>query len=139
MPHYETIDHSADLKLRFRGATLELLFEHAARGLFEYAIDGLARQNAGAERPIALAAIDDRELLVDWLNELLFLLDARAELHAWPHLDRVDSGQLTGRTGFVTIDRAVQRLRNPVKAATYHDLRLEQSADGWLGEVLFDL
>ncbi|MBN2360067.1 MAG: archease [Deltaproteobacteria bacterium] len=136
---FELIDHTADLALRFRGASLEQLFERAARGMFEYAIEDLDRLAAGAERAIELTAGTDAELLVDWLNELLFLLDARRELHAWPRLEHVGHGRLTGRAGFATVDRAGHRLRNPVKAATYHGLRLEQRADGWLAEVLFDL
>jgi SHS2 domain-containing protein len=136
---YEVIDHTADLALRFRGATLEQLFEHAARGLFEYNIADVDQLAPSAERTLELRAAADDELLVDWLNELLFLLDARGEVHAWPHLDRVAAGALNGRSKYWQLERAAERRRNPVKAATYHDLLLERTDSGWVAEVLFDL
>ena len=73
MGHYETFDHTADLGLRIHAADLSDLFQTAAEGLFDVIL-----ANRGEVRPvdsvdISLRADSLESLLVDWLNELIFL------------------------------------------------------------------
>ena len=37
------------------------------------------------------------------------------------------------------LDPARHELAREVKAITYHELRVEQTADGWLAEVIVDI
>jgi SHS2 domain-containing protein len=73
----ELFDHTADLGLRIRAATLEELFSEAGKGFLSLLV-----VNPEAVRPvlthrIELVADDVRWLLFDWLSELLFAFDTQ--------------------------------------------------------------
>ncbi len=74
MPCFEILEHTADTGFRAWGSTLEELFIHAAEALIEVALDPSAA-SAWAPRQIAASGSGPEELLVNWLNEVLYLLD----------------------------------------------------------------
>jgi SHS2 domain-containing protein len=135
---FETFEHTADLGLRARAADLDTLFVEAARALFSAIVDDL-----GAIRPERKIEVrlqgDEREfLLFDWLNELLYqcetqhLVFGRFEVH-------VGDGGLTGSAWGEPLDPARHGVGHEVKAITYHALKIEQTNDGWLAEVIIDI
>jgi SHS2 domain-containing protein len=71
---FEFVSHTADIAVRLRGATREGLFEAAARALTE-ALTERAAVRAETTRHVELAARELDLLLVDWLDELLFLFE----------------------------------------------------------------
>jgi SHS2 domain-containing protein len=77
-------------------------------------------------------------LLIDWLNELLFLFDTQRLL-----LDSirvtVRGAQLTATACARPVDQKHDRMLHEVKAITYHGLRVERTSDGWLAEVILDI
>ena len=138
-PEFEFVDHTADVGLRVRGETLERLFENAAHGLMHYLVEELeALQKIDSER-IELRSTSDAELLVDWMNELLFRFDAREQIHAWAEVERVERGSLVAQSGYLPIDWNQHRFGGEVKSVTYHGLSLERHGDSWIAEVILDL
>lgn len=85
---------------------------------------------------VSLTAVDAESLLVDWLNELLYLHETtgdvftRYELAAWSptRLEATVSG-----------GPPAQRPRLHIKAVTYHQLHVAQTAVGWTADVFFDI
>ena len=73
---YELFEHTADLGLRMRAATLEELFADAARGLFSLIVTNLHEVRPVCERRFRLESDGCDFLLVDWLNELLYTFDS---------------------------------------------------------------
>jgi SHS2 domain-containing protein len=132
-------DHTADVGMRVEGETLEALFAHAAFGLLGYTVASLDRLRPSSYVGVEMQAPSDAELLVDWLNERLFLFDARAEIHAWPELDHVGDRRLVGRSGFLPVDWDRMTFGPEVKSITYHGLKLERQGGLWTAEVIFDL
>ena len=135
---YETFEHTADLGLRIRAADLDTLFAEAGRALFAALVEDLGAV-APAQRLDVQLAGDDREyLLFDWLRTLLYHFDAehlllsRFEVH-------VGEDGLTGSAWGEPLDRSRHELAHEVKAITYHGLRVERTADGWLAEVIVDI
>ena len=155
---YEYFDHTADLGLCIRAPDLETLFVEAARALFGAIVEDLGSINASRRVDIHLTG-DEREfLLFDWLKELLYrfdvehLLFSRFEVHLGdgvpggtgvspvPH--RRDAGAtftLTAAAWGEPLDPSRHELLHEVKAITYHGLRVEQTAGGWLAEVIVDI
>jgi SHS2 domain-containing protein len=135
---HETFDHTADLGLRIRAADLDTLFVEAAEALFCAIVEDLS--SVRPERALDIQVTgDDREyLLYDWLKELLYHFDAehllfsRFEAH-------VTAEGVTGRAWGEPLDRNRHELSHEVKAITYHRLKVEQTADGWLAEVIVDI
>ncbi len=135
---YETFEHTADLGLRIRAADLNTLFAEAACGLFEMIVPRLA-----SVRPVESVDIEVRGqisdlLLFDWLNELLYTYESRRLLLAEFDVTVSDSG-VTATCRGERIDLARHQLDHEVKAITYHCLKLEQTDDGWLAELIVDI
>lgn len=131
---HELLEHTADLGLRARGATLEELFEQATVGLAE--VLGAWRPGPGEPVAVVVEAIDLGGLLVDWLNEVVYLQEVRGGSLGAVRVERVGEGRAAGEI--------VLRPRPPsggtyVKAVTYHQLKVERRAGGWLAEVYLDV
>lgn len=135
---FETFDHTADLGLRIQSADLNTLFIEAAQALFSTIVDDL-----GTIRPERTIEVelhdDDREyLLFDWLRTFLYHFDAEHLLLSRFEVD-VRADGLTGWAWGEPLDRERHTLGHEVKAITYHGLKVEQTANGWLAEVIVDI
>ncbi len=135
---HETFEHTADLGLRIRAPDLETLFTEAAQALFEAIVEDLSTVRSLQEVQVTLGD-DDREfLLFDWLKELLYRFDAEHLLFGKFQV-KLSAKGLEGRAWGEPLDRARHHLEHEVKAITYHGLKVEQTADGWLAEVIVDI
>ncbi len=135
---YETLDHTADIAVRVRGATLPQLFEHAAFALFDTLaeLDGVAESH---EEHIQVAGADRAELMVTWLNQLLFLWESRLLLFKRFEVTGLTDTRLTARAWGEVYDEARHTVLTDIKAATYHQLRVENVANGWRAQLVFDI
>ncbi len=137
---YEVFEHTADIGLRIRAASLDELFRDAAIGLFALIVNNL---NDVAPREEATFNITCREgeydyLLFDWLNELLYNFDSRQLLFSSFETQTSPTG-LQARAGGEAFDPARHRLEHEVKAITYHGLKVARNSEGWLAEVILDI
>jgi len=135
---FELFEHTADLGLRIRAATLEELFSEAGRGLLAMLV-----ANPEAVRPlrsmtIELAAVDPAYLLFDWLNELLFAFEDQKLLLVEFDLHLAES-KLTATCRGEPMDPSRHQMDHEVKAITYHGLRAMQTANGWEAELIVDI
>jgi SHS2 domain-containing protein len=135
---YETFEHTADLGLRVRAPDLNTLFAEAARALFSVIVEDLGTVVARQELHVELAGDDRAYLLFDWLKELLYHFDAEHLLLSRFEV-RVGDAGLKATAWGEPLDRARHALEHEVKAITYHGLRVEPAADGWLAEVIVDI
>jgi SHS2 domain-containing protein len=135
---YETFEHTADLGLRVRSPDLDTLFAEAAQALFAAIVEDLGTVQPRQRLDVQLAGDDREYLLFDWLKELLYHFDVdhlvfgRFEAHV------SDTG-LTGSAWGEPLDHSRHALEHEVKAITYHGLRVQPAADGWLAEVIVDI
>jgi SHS2 domain-containing protein len=139
---FELLEHTADVGIRARGARLEEAFERATLGLAE--VLGAHRPGTGQPVAVAVAAGDLGGLLVDWLNEVLWLREVRQAAVAGVRLDRVAAGDPghdgVARGTVVFADDQAGPEGTFVKAATYHRLRVaREPAGGWVVEVYLDV
>ena len=132
---YEEIEHTADLALRVRGGTLEELFANAARGMFYLMHGDRQPQIAATEHAIQLESLDMESLLVDWLNELLYLADVHKE-----HFDRFALTELQPTRLRANVGGSqASTLKKVIKAATFHGLSIEHNPSGYTVEIIFDV
>jgi riboflavin kinase/FMN adenylyltransferase len=148
---YREIEHTADRALRVWADSLADLFVGASRGMYSLMadLDGLV---AVDWREIRLESLDREALLVDWLNELLFLtemegllfVDCRIEsltdvTSAAPGDERLAEGlermSLVARVGGAPegVTKAY------IKAATFHNLEVVHDERGWFTQITFDV
>jgi SHS2 domain-containing protein len=135
---YETFDHTADLGLRIRAADLDTLFAEAAAALFTAVVSDLGSVEPRLQREIQLAPDDRDFLLFDWLKTLLYWFDSEHLLFGKFEV-KLSAAGLTGIAWGEPLDRSRHQLEHEVKAITYHGLRVDQTADGWLAEVIVDI
>ena len=135
---YETFDHTADLGLRIRAPDLNTLFMEAAQALFSVIVEDLASVEPWQRFDIQLAGTEPDYLLFDWLNELLYYWDSEHVLLGRFEA-RVTPTSLAGSAWGERLDPERHCLLHEVKAITYHGLRVEQTPDGWLAEVIIDI
>jgi SHS2 domain-containing protein len=135
---YEFFEHTADLGLRVRAADLDALFAEAAQALFAAVVEDLSTVRPLQRVDVRLAGADREFLLFDWLKELLYRLDAEHLVFSRFEAHVGDAG-LTGSAWGEPLDRSRHELAHEVKAITYHGLRVERTADGWLAEVIVDI
>jgi SHS2 domain-containing protein len=139
---FETFEHTADLGLRIRGATLEELFTEAARALFTVLVEDEQSIQPRQRLDLTIPGDDREYLLFDWLRALLYHFDAEHLLLGRFEV-RLPGGD--GRHGLEAtawgepVDRGRHELGHEVKAITYHGLRVEQTPEGWLAEVIVDI
>jgi SHS2 domain-containing protein len=135
---FETFDHTADLGIRIRAPTLDALFAEAGSALFSTVVEDLATVRPLDRVEISIAGEDREYLLFDWLKELLYLFDADHMLFCRFDVQVSETGITAAAWGEpLDWDRHVPN--HEVKAITYHGLKVEQTADGWLAEVIVDI
>lgn len=134
MGRWQEIDHTADLAVHLWGDDLRDLFATAARAMFSLIVA------PGAVQPertaaIALDAPDVETLLVDWLNELLYLSEAEGVAFTTFEFAHLSLTQLraTARGG------PVAEYLDYVKAATFHNLAVTRTSEGYETEIVFDM
>jgi SHS2 domain-containing protein len=136
MGGFELLEHTADVGVRARGATLEEAFEQATLGLAE--VLGAWRPGQGETVAVEVTAGDTAGLLVDWLNEVLWLHETRGHAAiAGVRVERAGAGRAAGSVTFSST--APPADGTFVKAVTYHRLRVDRDAGGWLAEVYLDV
>ena len=135
---FELFDHTADIGLRIRAETLPGLFEEAGRALFSAIVVNLDEVRPLQEVAFRVEGADREELLFDWLAELLYRFDTD---HFVFSEFRVELGedklQATARGEPIDPDR--HDFDADVKAITYHGLKVEQTDNGWIAEVIVDV
>ena len=88
MGRWQEVEHTADLAVCVWGQDLPDLFRTAAQALFSLSVD--SGPGIASETTVNLSAPDVASLLVEWLNELLYLSE---------ELDSVFSLDLISRVG----------------------------------------
>lgn len=135
---HELFEHTADLGLRARAANLNELFAEAAACLFSAIVEEPGTVRAEMAVTVELPPEDREYLLFDWLKSLLYRFDAEHKLFCRFEVNVGEHG-LTGTSWGEPFDAARHTLSHEVKAITYHGLKVEQTADGWLAEVIVDI
>jgi SHS2 domain-containing protein len=134
-PSHELIDHTSEVQLRLRAGSLGELLAEAGRALAELQLRGAEPGSPAGTRRLHVTAPDRERLLVDWLNELIFLAEAERWVATGFEIERADAGSVEATADGVE----VARLSGLVKAATMHGLRVTEG-DGLLeGEVILDV
>ena len=135
---YETFEHTADLGLRIKAPDLPTLFVEAGRALTSVLLDNPEDIRAEREIAIRIEGSDREYLLFDWLNELLYRFETERLLFAEFNV-ALDKSGLSAACRGEPADPQRHRLAHEVKAITYHQLQVRQTADGWEAQVIVDI
>ena len=134
MTGFEEIEHTADRAFRVTGRDLAELFENAARAM--HALEGpRGGKRRSAMREIEVEGGDRESLLVNWLNEILYLEQVHRLNCQQFHIDELKNHRLRGRVEAEACDHSFSH----IKAVTFHNLEIRKTAEGLEAEVVFDV
>src|ERR1700722_10854980 len=135
---FEVLNHTADIKIRAHGSTLEELFTNALIGMFQsagpravgcrIANDRLVCPQFPEHHIIEIDAFNAESLLVDFLSEALFLSDVQNQAYLDVTIHEITPTHIIAKlhgiqiTGFEIAQ---------IKAISYHNLKIKQVPEGF--------
>ncbi len=132
---FQIVEHTADWALRVTGRDLNELFRHAAEGMARLLAGEGAAVLPEITRPIVLDAYDSEGLLVDWLGELAYWAERDGLVFPLVELQEVTPVHLAG----IVRGGRPPEMQKHIKAVTYHDLAIRETAGGLEVTVVFDV
>jgi SHS2 domain-containing protein len=135
---FEFVDHTGDLGVRVFGENLPRLFEQAALAL-TFIVTEPETIRVSEIHNLALEAKTDEELLIAWLNELVYLFDTQGLLFKEYDVLSVYDHRLEALARGEIYAESRHPIKTAVKAATYHQLKIEHHKGLWTAQVIFDL
>ena len=135
--NWRLLDHTADVRLEIHGATLEDLFVNSAKALTSLLISDVSG-SPDNDMTLSIEGADREELLIAWLREILF----HNQVHGFLLL-HISNIQLSDTRCEA---RIFGRSRKPheepemeIKGVTYHGLTIDQTPEGLIALVVFDI
>jgi SHS2 domain-containing protein len=138
---FEVIEHTADIGIKAYGKDLAELFINAAYGMASLITD-LEKVSPKDSEDISLEAENKEELLVCWLNEIIYLSASQSMLFSKFEVSEIDERHLKARIFGEELDITRHQIETEFKAATYHRLKISNSTlpEGVLqAEIIFDI
>jgi len=125
------LEHTTDAYIEAWGPTLERAFAQAAEAFFETMLN-VQKIDPILEEHIQVAGHDKKELLYNWIEQLLLEFDIKAMVYASYHIiiapDDRTSFKLRGRVRGEKYDRGKHGAKTEVKGVTYHLMTIEEDA-----------
>lgn len=137
-PHFDIFDTTGDVGINIYGKSLTDIFEQAAIGLFSFITD-LKKIKTNMSKNIEINADSYENLLINWLNELIFLFDTESFVGKKIEIKELTEKRLIAIIKGDFFDEKKHSRGVLIKAATYHKLRLEEKNNGWIASILFDI
>jgi len=135
---YDFLDHTGDVGIRVRADDLKGLFCEAAKALFDIITD-LEQVRVNLERTVAVEGTGREELLVAWLNELLYLHDVEGLLFRDFSISSIEPRSLKGVARGEKFHERRHIIKTGIKAVTYHQLEIKEVDGCWQTQMIFDV
>ena len=155
MGTFTVFDHTADVGLEVRAESLADLLATAARAVFDQILEDWPDaaevqedlrfeisdplEEVLARSPMATPEGDLGELLVVWLQELLYRFETRRLVPLSFDFAAAGPCEVRARVGFGRFDPARHRARLEVKAVTYHGLQVREEGGAWSARFILDV
>src|SRR5438034_1253942 len=138
MESFRVLEHTADIGFEAFGKTREEVFVNSARALQSLMVDldQIAPRDAVE---IRIEGADPASLLVNWLSEVLYRIDADGRLFHDFEIRSLGDRSLAAVGRGEPFDRARHLVNLQVKAITYHQLSLALTPEGWRAQVYVDI
>ena len=136
--NFRIVGTTADIAVVAYGESLQKLFAHAAEGLiFVFAEPDQIEKIE--KRVIKLPGSDIENLMVKWLNEILYFFEVKEFLGKEFKILTLDENHLHAEIAGETYKREKHLIKTEIKAVTYHQLAIKQQKGKWKAKIIFDL
>ncbi len=135
---FELFDHTADMGLRIRAATMPGLLQPATEALYS-AIGELTATGDETPQVFELTGGEPSELLRDFLTELLVLFERDGRIVTGISSPVLNESLLAATCTTAPIDEDACIFAREVKAITYHELDIRQIPGGFEATMIVDI
>jgi SHS2 domain-containing protein len=135
---YEILEHTADVRIRVYGSSLGELFENAARAMIALITD-VDKINPLHQIEIKVNGETVDELLVRWLQEILYIHEVKKLVFKNFKLNKIDETHVKGKAFGEKINLEKHELYSDIKAVPYHNLKIETINDKLKVDIVFDI
>jgi SHS2 domain-containing protein len=138
MERFTVLDISGDAGLTAFGDSLRETFINAAIGMYSL-MAGLDAVALTKTIDVSVESQSTDGLLVSWLNELIFHFDTYGFIGKKIDIKEFSEKRISATVSGEEFDQKRHEGRLLIKAATYHQLRIEKKDERWEISVIFDI
>lgn len=138
MKRYKFIDHTADIGVIAYGKDLPEAFANSAYAMFDILTD-VSKVEGNNSFELQVSARNQDELLIMWLDELLFRYETERIVCDRFVINSLDDKNLNATVFYEKIDRNKHEIKTEIKNVTYHQLEIKKVRNGWSIQVIFDV
>jgi SHS2 domain-containing protein len=135
---FEVLEHTADVGVRVYGEDFADLLRNAALALMSL-ITATGSVRPAEKVAFRAEAETGEELLVKMLSEILYLHQVRKMVFCDAEIELTDGYGLKAKLRGEMIDPGRHELQLDIKAATYHNLKIQRVNDRFMAEIIFDI
>lgn len=135
----ELVEHTADIGIRVQASTPEEAFAAAAHGMLDIIVPNRPRVEASERSEVRLKSEDWTDLLVRWLEELLYAYEIEGLIPVGFEFDRIGPSGMEARVSWRRINPKSDQRGVQIKAVTYHMLEAKPTENGFEAQVVFDI
>jgi SHS2 domain-containing protein len=135
---YKLIDHTADIGIIVYGNDLPEVFANSAYAMFDILAD-ISKVDGKDSFEIQVSAKNQEELLITWLDELLFRYETERIICNQFIISNLDEKSLSATVFYEKIDRKKHEIKTEIKNVTYHQLEIKKVRNRWSAQIIFDV
>lgn len=138
MKRYSVISHPSDMGIATKGKSLKEAFENAAFGMMDVMYD-MSKAKPKEKAVLSVEGDDIQSLLVNWLNELLYLSDARRLIISKFKISKISDKMLEAVVWGEVFDPSRHAAKTYIKAATFDQIEVSKKNGGYSVRLIFDV
>lgn len=139
---HRLLEHTTDAYIEAWGPTLERAFAQSAKGVYETMLN-LETVDPIVEETVQVDGHDKKELLYNWLEQLLLEFDINQMVYASYDLSLTSDSpllfKLRAKLTGEKYDREKHGSKTEVKGVTYHLMEIQENADETIVRFILDL
>ncbi len=132
------VPHTADIRMKIEGATLQDLFKAGLKGMGEILKPGFCDRDTvfNIRREIRISGTDYTCLLIDFLSEVLSLSYTEKSIFCKVTFKEFEVREIMAEIEGVKIES----FEEEIKAVTYHEAHVEKEKNNvWKTNIVFDI
>lgn len=139
MKDYEIFSTTADVGLKIRGKTFEMLYENAVKGFFRL-VTGQGVESGSCDSSnihhFNFQGDSCENVLVNLLSEIIFLIDSDKYIAAGIDIKSAEEKMLQADLIIISLPKPPQV---DIKSVTYHNLQIEEHCGEKSAAIVFDI
>lgn len=133
---FEELNHTADIMIRVRAATLNELFSETAKAMFTIMFHSCT--DSGYRETIVVDGADQEELLHNFLSDLLYISETKGIVFCQAIVTIVGTSLQAICTG-EPFDPKKHSTGTEIKGISYSGLRIYKEQEDYVLDIIFDV